>query len=48
MIAELDELGEYDDIDQQNAAYAHALSQVAPLWERRARKSPMPWTKGAA
>jgi hypothetical protein len=48
VLAELDELGQHDEISRLNCAYAEALSAVAPLWERTARRSRQPWTKEAA
>ncbi|OEU90349.1 hypothetical protein DB35_03595 [Streptomyces abyssalis] len=48
VLAELDELGRHDEIARVDAAYAAALRDVAPLWDRRSKRSPMPWTKGAA
>jgi len=48
VIAELKELGQHDEVAQANAAYAEALNDVAPLWDRMSRKARTPWTREAA
>ncbi|WP_314171484.1 hypothetical protein [Streptomyces winkii] len=48
VLAELDELGQLDEIARVNAAYAAALRDVAPLWEHPSKRTRLPRTKGAA
>lgn len=48
VLAELNELGQHDDIARVNAAYAAALRDVAPLWEHPSKRARPPRTKGAA
>jgi hypothetical protein len=48
VLAELDELGQHDEIARVNWAYAAALHEVAPLWKRPSKRVRKPSTKEAA
>ncbi|GGO58359.1 hypothetical protein GCM10012287_56340 [Streptomyces daqingensis] len=48
VLAELKELGQHDEVARENAAYAEALDDIVPLWDRTPRKPRMPWTEDAA